>query len=110
MMVRSADGFWETRLAPFFEKYCLVLCLFLMGIACVRVISTYSALSLTIDEPVHFACGLAYIATHMYTLDTQQPPLARAMQALGPYLDGSRPFDLSNPSQEGLSILTHSRN
>jgi tetratricopeptide (TPR) repeat protein len=109
-MVDSPPGFWEARIAPFFEKYCLVLCLALVGIACVRVISTYSALSLTNDEPIHLACGLEYVANHMYTIETQHPPLARAMQALGPYLDGSRPVDPSNPPQEGLSILTHSPN
>ena len=109
-MARSAPGFWEARLAPSFEKYCLVLCLGLVGIACVRVISTYSALSLTVDEPGHLACGLEYVASHIYTLVIEQPPLARAMQALGPYLDGSRPSGLSNSYDEALAILAHSHN
>jgi hypothetical protein len=30
------SGFWETRLAPFFEKYFLILCLGLVGIASAR--------------------------------------------------------------------------
>ncbi len=108
-MGRAAPGFWEARLAPFLDKYCLLLCLCLVGIACVRVISTYSALSLTVDEPGHFACGLEYVSSHTYTLLVEQPPLSRAMQALGPYLDGSRPFGLSNTHDEGLTILAHSR-
>jgi dolichyl-phosphate-mannose--protein O-mannosyl transferase len=110
VMGHSAPGCWEARLAPFFEKYCLVLCLCLVGIACLRVISTYPALSLTFDEPSHFACGLEYVASHMYTIETQHPPLARAMEALGPYLDGSRPFGLFDMREEGLTILAHSRN
>jgi tetratricopeptide (TPR) repeat protein len=110
VMVESPPGFWEARLAPFFDKYCLVLCLGLVGIACVRVISTYSALSITVDEPAHLACGLEYVASHTYNLETLHPPLARALQALGPYLDGSRPAGLPNMQEEGLSILAHSRN
>ncbi len=109
-MERSAPDFWKDRLAPFFEKYCLVLCLALVGIACVRVISTYSALSLTVDEPSHFACGMEYVASHSYTLDIQNPPLARAMQALGPYLNGSRPVGLPKMHAEGLAILAQSPN
>ncbi len=106
----SAPGFWEAQLAPFFEKYCLVLCLCLVGVACVRVISTYSALSLTVDEPSHLACGMEYVARHSYTMDVQNPPLARAMLALGPYLDGSRPVGLSKMHAEGVAILAQSRN
>ncbi len=87
-----------------------MLCLCLVGIACVRIISTYPALSLTVDEPSHFACGMEYIASHSYTLDIQNPPLARPMQAVLPYLDGSRPVGLSKMHDEGLAILAHSPN
>ena len=58
----ATSSFWETRFAPFCEKYFLLLCICLIGIACVRVISTYDALSLTPDEPTHFACGLQFVA------------------------------------------------
>ena len=75
-------GFWETRLAPFLDKYCLALCLVLVGIACLRIISTYDALSLTADEPAHLACGMEYVADHVYTIDIQNPPLARAGASL----------------------------
>ena len=87
-------GIWESRIAPFLEKYCLFLCICLVGIACARIISTYAALSLTADEPIHFACGLEYVAKHVYRLETQHPPLSRVMQALGPYFfTGARPLD-----------------
>jgi len=108
--VRSAPLFWEIRLAPFFEKYCLVLCLGLIGIGCLRTMSTYCALSLTIDEPAHFACGMEYIASHTYTLLREQPPLSRAMQALGFYLDGLRPpFGLRNTPEGRLILVASSR-
>lgn len=103
-------GFWETRLAPFLDKYCLALCLVLVGIACLRIISTYDALSLTADEPAHLACGMEYVADHVYTIDIQNPPLARAAQAFGPYLAGARPTGLSIMREEGLAIIAHSGN
>lgn len=84
-----------------------MLCLCFVGIGSARIISTYSALSLTIDEPVHFACGLEYVAQHVYRYETQHPPLARAMQALGPYLAGARPLGLPLPRNESLSVIAH---
>ena len=109
-MAYSRPGFWETRLAPFLDKYCLLLCLLFVGIACVRVISTYSVLSLTVDEPSHLACGMEYVDSHTYTLDVLNPPLSRAMQALGPYLTGSRFVSGLGQHHAGLAILAGSRN
>ena len=106
--VQSAN-FWETRLSPFLDRHCLVLCLCLMGFACARIISTYNALSLTVDEPTHFACGLEYVAKHAYSLETQHPPLSRAMEALGPYLAGARPVSVPGwVSEQGLAAIANS--
>ncbi len=104
----SQPGFWDTRLAPFLDRYCVILCLLLVGIACARIISTYNALSLTADEPTHLACGMEYVAEHVYTLETQLPPLSRALQSIGPYLAGARPTGLPVMREEGLSIIAHS--
>ena len=104
-----ASTFWETRLAPFLERYCLLLCVCLVGVGCIRVISTYGALSLTVDEPSHFACGLEYLENHRYTFLREQPPLSRALQALGPYLDGSRLSGLHHTQQDRVSLLARSR-
>ena len=82
----------------------------LVGIACLRIISTYDALSLTVDEPAHLACGMEYVADHVYTIDIQNPPLARAAQAFGPYLAGARPTGLSIMREEGLAIIARSGN
>jgi len=97
-------GFWDSRLAPFFEKYCLLLCLCLVGIACLRIISTYNALSITVDEPTHFAAGLEYLTSHVYRINPEHPPLSRMMQALGPYFAGARPVvDAHSPGVRELA-------
>lgn len=98
---------WHARLAPFLERYFLVLCLGLVGIACVRVISTYNALSLTADESIHLACGMQYVAQHIYRCETQHPPLSRMMVALGPYIAGVRPGPNAHGA-EGLDEIAQS--
>jgi hypothetical protein len=98
------------KLAPFLERHFFVTCLLLITIACLRIISTYSALSLTSDEPIHFACGLQYLANHIYTFEPQHPPLSRGLQALGPYLAGARPLGLQNKTDEGNELIDRSGN
>ena len=56
-----------------------------------RIVSTYHVFATTGDEPAHIACGLQYVAQHVYHYETQHPPLTRAMIALLPYLNGTRP-------------------
>jgi hypothetical protein len=101
---------WEGRFAPFLSRYCVTLCLCLVAIACVRITCTYNALSLTADEPFHLACGMEYIANHTYTIQPEQPPFSRALQALGPYLAGAHPTGRHDPRAEGLAILAESGN
>jgi len=108
-MVHSSPKLWETYLAPFLQKHCLVLCMGFVALGCVRIISTYSELSLTFDEPSHFACGMEYVENHEYTFLREQPPLSRAMQALGPYLDGVRLSGLSHTTEARLALLARSR-
>jgi len=106
MHYEPSVSLWR-RFAPLLDKYFLVLCLSLIGLACARVISTYNALSLTVDEPAHFACGLEYLAEHVYLLEPQHPPLPRMMVALAPYAVGSRPLGLPS-GQEGLAVIARS--
>ena len=111
-------GFWERTLAPFLEEYYLLLCFLLVIVACFRIISTYNALSLTNDEPSHFATGMEFIANHVYALQRQeeslfyeQPPLSRSLVALGPYLAGARPqAGFSRMTDEGYAIIVRSGN
>jgi len=77
----------------------------LVAAASLRIVSTYSHFCFTADEPGHFGCGLEYVASHVYRLETQHPPLARAAMALLPYLDGSRPAGNSKPDKEGMAVM-----
>jgi len=104
----SPSGPGESRITWFLEKYYVVLALAFVAIACARIIPTYNALSLTIDEPVHLASGMEYVAMHAYSLDLEHPPLSRAVQALGPYLAGARPRGFSEPHDQGNAILAYS--
>ena len=105
----NASGpFWDRRLAPFLAKYFWPLLIAILAIASIRIITTYNALSLTIDEPTHFASGLELLANHTYNRDPQDPPLSRVMQALGPWLAGARPQGISRTSVEGLSVIASS--
>jgi len=70
-------------------------------------VGTYNVFSTTSDEPAHIACGLEYVANHVYKLETQHPPLTRAMIALLPYLNGTRPRGIPNFQNEGWAILTY---
>ncbi len=79
-----------------------------VAIASVRIVTTYTVFSFTIDEPGHFACGLEYLSKHVYRYETQHPPLARAMIALGPYLAGVRPMNDPNRNVEGRAVMLRS--
>jgi hypothetical protein len=64
----------------------LPLAVCVIVIACARIASTWTVFANTGDEPSHVACGLEYLANRVYRLETQHPPLARAMIALRPCL------------------------
>jgi len=106
----EARGFYEKRLAPFLARYSLLLAVCLVTAASARIVATYSQLSLTVDEPGHFACGLEYLSRHVYEYESQHPPLARAMSALGPYLDGVRLRGHLVRNAEGVDVVLHSPN
>jgi hypothetical protein len=97
------------RLEHVLGKHSSIVCVSLIAIACIRIVSTYHVLSLTVDEPIHMACGLEYLASHVYQLEPQHPPLARVMVALGPYLDGARPLGMKL-GVEGVEVIARSAN
>ena len=101
----AAPGFWEATALPFLEKRSLVLAVCLIVFAALRIVSTYSETGLTWDEPGHMACGMQYLAQHVYNYEAQHPPLARVMSALGPYLDGVRPLNGKNQDLEGVAEM-----
>jgi len=103
----SAPTFWDATLLPFLARRSLLIAVCLIAFATARIISTYSEISPTWDEPGHMACGLQYLAQHVYRYEAQHPPLARVMSALGPYLAGARPLGIQNQDQEGVAVMYH---
>ena len=69
----------------------------LIGLAVLRVVSTYSVFNGTSDEPAHIACGMEWLQWGTYTYEPQHPPLARVAFALGPFLKGLRLETKRNP-------------
>ena len=92
-----------------FEKHAVLLASGILLITSLRIAATYRVFSFTIDEPCHFACGLEYLSKHVYRYETQHPPLARAMIALGPYLAGVRPLGGPERNTEGRAVILRSR-
>ncbi|HXB69355.1 MAG TPA: glycosyltransferase family 39 protein [Candidatus Acidoferrales bacterium] len=86
----------------------LVLAICLIALAAVRIVATYPETGLTWDEPAYLACGLQYMAQHVYRYVVQHPPLALLMSALGPYLDGVRPLNAQNFYLEGVAEMYRS--
>ncbi len=61
----------------------------------------------TWDEPEHLAAGVELLDRGRYEYDTEHPPLARVLLALGPYLAGAHSFGTPPPNgtPEGVDIL-----
>ena len=98
------------EIAGFLERHATFLVAALILFASIRIVATYTVFNHTSDEPAHIACGMEWLDQHVYTWETQHPPLARVAAALGPYLLGIRSQgtprrgDLSM-SLEGTAIL-----
>jgi hypothetical protein len=101
----------RTAIGVFLDKYSLLLCIIFVGIACVRIISADKALSLTPDEPFHLACAIDYLSNHEVGWDLENPPVARALEAIGPYLAGVRlTSSTTNPYVDGADMLARTGN
>ena len=79
----------------------------LILLACLLSAGTWRVYSNTWDEPEHLAAGIELLDRGKYEYDTEHPPIARALMALGPYLAGARSFGTPPPdgTQEGVDIL-----
>jgi hypothetical protein len=79
----------------------------LIVVACLLAASTWRVFGHTWDEPEHLAAGMELVDQGKYEFDTEHPPLARALIALGPHLAGSHSFGTPPPdgTQEGIDIL-----
>ncbi len=81
----------------------------LVIIALLRISATYSVFWQTWDEPAHIAAGMEWLDKGRYTYEPFHPPLARAVSALIPYLDGVRSTGIESGAwgfwDEGNAIL-----
>ena len=79
----------------------------LILVSCLLTASAWRVYSHTWDEPEHLAAGIELLDRGRYEYDTEHPPLARALIALGPYVAGARSFGTPPPdgTQEGIDIL-----
>jgi hypothetical protein len=92
-------------IVPWLEKRSVPIVLALIAIAALRIVATYPDTSPIWDEPGHMACGLQYLGEHVYRYESQHPPVARIMSALGPFLSGARPLDGQNQDLEGVAVM-----
>jgi len=69
------------------------IALILVTIATVRIVATYPVFGHTVDEGFHIACGLEWITRGTYQIESQHPPLARVLTAIGPWLLGAKLID-----------------
>src|SRR5689334_9268046 len=104
----AAEPARPSPILPFLEKHSLLLAAAILLLATFRIVSTYSETGLTWDEPGHMACGLQYLAEHVYLYEAQHPPLARVASALIPYLSGARPMHTTHQDQEGVNVMYRS--
>ena len=72
------------------DRRYLVAALLLILIGSLRIVSTYTVFSHTMDEPVHLGVGKEWLDRGTYSGDGSHPPLARALSAVGPYFAGER--------------------
>jgi 4-amino-4-deoxy-L-arabinose transferase-like glycosyltransferase len=79
----------------------------LILVASLLAASTWRVYGHTWDEPEHLAAGLELLDRGKYEYDTEHPPIARVLIALGPFLAGAHSFGTPPPdgTQEGVDIL-----
>src|ERR1035437_3337517 len=77
----------------------------LVLIAALRIVSTYTVLSHTIDEPIHLGAGMEWLDHGTITGDASHPPLARALSAIGAWLAGGGWRPTGNSTTEVLAVL-----
>jgi hypothetical protein len=83
----------------------VLLAVILVLIGSVRIASTYSVFSHTMDEPDHLGAGMQYLSTGQYTYEDAHTPLARVFAAAGPFLAGERFHPVPIPYRESFRIL-----
>jgi hypothetical protein len=70
------------------NRVLVILALLACLVAAARIASTWRVLNETSDEAYHIGCGMEWLHTGRYTYETQHPPLARVVAAIGVTLGG----------------------
>lgn len=70
-----------------------------------RIVSTYTVLNHTHDEPAHVAAGMEWLDKGVYKWEPQHPPLTRVAAALLPKLDGGHYWGRKDMWNEGVAVL-----
>ena len=86
-------------------RRCALLAAILVLIAALRIVSTYTVLSHTVDEPIHLGAGMEWLDHGTMTGDVSHPPMARVLSAIGPWLAGARWTPTGNTTTDGMAIL-----
>ena len=86
-------------------RRCALLGATLVLIAALRIVSTYTVLSHTVDEPIHLGAGMEWLDHGTMTGDVSHPPMARVLSAIGPWLAGERWIPSGNTLLDGVAIL-----
>ena len=83
-----------------------------VGCSTGAILATYSRLSHTWDEGTHILAGIELLQEGKYTIQTENPPLARAALAVIPFLNGARmpppELDAQAPSRASEAIYYRS--
>jgi hypothetical protein len=106
----SPRGGGSPSRAPRLSVLALAVC---VALGVLRIVLTYSAVYQTIDEPIHVASGLRWLAADRALFDSDgtffqenYAPLGSIAVAAMPYLRGLRPRrDLPDVAREGHAIL-----
>src|SRR5215471_17521447 len=85
------------------RRYALVAALLIL-IATARIVSTYPAISHTMDEPIHLGAGMQWLVGG-YTWDPTHPPLARVLSAVAATMGGAKFVPADGALREGLDVL-----
>jgi 4-amino-4-deoxy-L-arabinose transferase-like glycosyltransferase len=78
-----------------------------IALSCLLAAGCWHIYTNTWDEPEHLAAGIELLDKGHYEYDTEHPPLARVLLAIGPFLAGAHSFGTPPPdgTQEGRDIL-----
>ena len=88
-------------------RRCALLGAILVLIAALRIVSTYTVLSHTVDEPIHLGAGMEWLDHGTMTGDVSHPPMARVLSAIGPWLAGEHWVPTGNTLLDGARVLGH---